>query len=194
MKGFHLSVALVLGACQVAYGLWPIPRSLQTGTSFVKLSSGFDIQTSGLKNAPDDLNDAIQRTKNHLKNDKLQRLVVGRGSVDAASVKKASSLSKLTLSLAGSGAATSIFTEATKDIGTRSESYSLSIPGDGKTATITANSTLGLLRGLTTFEQLFYDDGNGNSYTYQAPVTITNDSPAYVSFSSISWLRYSDVS
>ncbi|KAF9533274.1 beta-hexosaminidase [Crepidotus variabilis] len=180
MKSFHLSTALVLGACQVTLALWPIPRSLQTGSTIVKLSSGFDIQLSGINHAPDDLSDAIERTKSHLQNDKLQRLIVGRGAADSAKVKSAPSINKLTLSLnSGAGQAKSIFEEATKDIGTRSEGYSLSIPGDGKTATISANSTLGLLRGLTTFEQLFYDDGTGTSYTYQAPVTIQNDSPAY---------------
>jgi len=175
----HLSqftLLVALGATQ-ASALWPIPRSLQTGTSFVKLASTFDIVLDGISSPPGDLTDAIARTKYHLTNDKLERLVVGRGAADQSDVAKASSLSALKLSL--SGAVSSIMDEAIKPLGTRAEAYSLSIPADGGSATITANSTLGLFRGLTTFEQLFYFDGKDAVYTYQAPVTIT-DSPAYV--------------
>lgn len=177
----HLSqftLLAALGATQVS-ALWPIPRSLQTGTSFVKLASSFDIVLDGISSPPGDLTDAIARTKSHLTDDKLERLVVGRGAADQSDVAKASSLSALKLSLTDSTSVNSIMDEAIKPIGTRAEAYSLSVPADGGSATISANSTLGLFRGLTTFEQLFYFDGKDAVYTYQAPVTIT-DSPAYV--------------
>ena len=48
----------------------------------------------------------------------------------------------------------SITEKAMRDIRTRSEEYVLSIAADGSEATFTANSTLGLFRGLTTFTQL----------------------------------------
>lgn len=177
-----------LGVCHSTFALWPIPRSLQTGSTLVKLSSGFDIQVNGISKVPQDLQDAISRTKTRLRSDKHQRLVVGRGATDSAALTHAPSLSKLTLSLTPSagGTVNPIMQEATKDIAKRTESYSLTLPSsNGGIATITASSSLGLFRGLTTFEQLWYDDSTGVTYTYQAPVTITNDSPAFVRLSII---------
>jgi len=171
----------VLSICHSVHALWPMPRNLQTGTTLVKLAPTFDIQVQGISQVPQDLLDAISRTKTRLHSDKHQRLVVGRGATDKTALTHAPSLSKLTLSVSGSKSLQSIMHETTKDIESRSEGYSLSLPSSNSgTATITADSSLGLLRGLTTFEQLFYDDGTGVSYTYQAPVTIKNDSPAYV--------------
>ncbi|KAF8903094.1 N-acetylhexosaminidase [Gymnopilus junonius] len=183
MKLSSWSVLLVsiLGECDITLALWPIPRSLKTGTSLVKLSPVFEIQTSGISNVPADLVAAIARTKTHLATDKLERLVVGRGSVDSAALKHAPSLTRLTLGLTPSAGkkVNSIMTETTKDIALREESYSLSVPANGGFASITASTSLGLLRGLQTFEQLFYDDGAGVTYAFQAPVAITDDKPAY---------------
>ena len=163
-----------------ASALWPIPRSLQTGTTLLKLSPDFNIQLSGIY-PPQDLDDAIWRTQSRLCSDRLQRLVVGRGANDRAALKDAPSLSQLTLALTpGSPPIQSILEEATKEITTRSEAYSLTVPNtDQGVATLTANSSLGLLRGLTTFEQLWYQLSD-TVYSYQTPVQITNDSPAYV--------------
>ncbi|KAL4249823.1 Beta-hexosaminidase [Abortiporus biennis] len=157
--------------------VWPQPRNLQSGSSAVKLSNGFDISLTGIHNPPSDLVDAVSRTKTLLKNDKLERLVVGRGAADSALVSKAKSLSKLTVSLEKGAAANSITSEAQKPIGSREESYSLTVPSDGTPATLTANSTLGLLRGLTTFGQLWYESG-GSTYALDVPIHI-DDSPAF---------------
>ena len=46
----------------------------------------------------------------------------------------------------------------------------MSIAVDGSTATLTANSTLGLFRGLTTFTQLFYER-SGQIYAVEAPIS-----------------------
>lgn len=73
----------------------------------------------------------------------------------------------------------SIAEESVKEITSRSEGYTLSIPADGSSAVLTANSTLGLFRGLTTFEQLWYYY-SGTIYTLEAPIQIT-DEPAFVS-------------
>ena len=164
-----------------ASALWPMPRDLQTGTTLLKLSNKFDIQISSIPQAPQDLHDAISRTMSHLKSDQLQRLIVGRGANDSAALADAPSLARLTVSLApNSPPIKSIMEEATKEITKRIESYSLTIPDtDQGVATLTANSSLGLLRGLTTFEQLVYEV-SGIGYLHQAPVKITNDSPAYV--------------
>ncbi|KAG6899791.1 hypothetical protein C0993_006915 [Termitomyces sp. T159_Od127] len=137
-------------------GLWPIPRNLELGTRFLKLAPTFDIEIK-LNNAPQDLLDAVSRTKGYLQTDKLQRLVVGRGEKDSSAIGQALELSSLTISLSSSAEQPhSIATEATLPIGMRSEGYSLDIPSDGSPATLTANSTLGLFRGLTTFSQLCF--------------------------------------
>ena len=159
-----------------------MPRDLQTGTTLLKLSNNFDIHVcDDIPHAPKDLRDAISRTMSHLKSDQLQRLIVGRGANDSAALADAPSLARLTVSLApNSPPIKSIMEEATKEITKRSESYSFTIPDtDQGVATLTANSSLGLLRGLTTFEQLVYEVF-GIVYLHQAPVKITNDSPAYV--------------
>ncbi|PIL35146.1 hypothetical protein GSI_02935 [Ganoderma sinense ZZ0214-1] len=158
------------------FGLWPQPRSLETGSTALKLASTFDIHVD-IQHAPSDLSAAISRTKSFLKNDKLGRLVVGRGSSDSGTLKQANALKTLQLSLSEGATVRSITEEARLAIGTRSEEYVLSIPADGSAATLTANSTLGLFRGLTTFTQLFYE-WSGQIYTVEAPISIT-DSPAY---------------
>lgn len=58
------------------------------------------------------------------------------------------------------------------------ESYSLSIKLFGG-VTIAASSSIGLVRGLTTFTQLFYKHSKGGVYTPYAPVTI-EDAPKFI--------------
>ncbi|KAF2267430.1 hypothetical protein CC78DRAFT_512095 [Lojkania enalia] len=57
------------------------------------------------------------------------------------------------------------------------ESYRLSLTTDG-TVSISANSSIGLTRGLSTFTQLFYWHSQGGAYTPLAPVEIF-DSPKF---------------
>lgn len=173
-----LAVCTALGCASGVLALWPLPSSLSTGTTALKLSPAFDIHVD-VSPAPSDLSDAVSRAKSHLKTDKLGRLVVGRGASDSSAVQHAKSLSSLTISLSEGATVHSITDEARQPISARSEEYTLTIPSDGSVATLTANSTLGLYRGLTTFEQLWYDY-SGVVYTIEAPVSIT-DSPAYVS-------------
>ena len=78
--------------------LWPLPRSLETGTTMLKLAPSFDIHVN-VQHAPSDLSDAVSRTKTHLKTDKLGRLVVGRGSSDSSAIQHAESLPSLQVSL-----------------------------------------------------------------------------------------------
>jgi hexosaminidase len=107
-----------------------------------------------------------------------QRLVVDRGASDSATIHSANFLSYLELSLVEGATVLRITEESQKEISSRKESYTLSVPGDGSPAVLMANSTLGLLRGLTTFEQLWYYF-DGEVYNLEAPVEIT-DAPAYV--------------
>ncbi|KAF8526999.1 beta-hexosaminidase [Hysterangium stoloniferum] len=171
-------VLLVLAcSCQLVVGLWPMPSNLTVGSTALKLSSGFRVVVN-VKNAPSDLQSAVTRTKAFLRKDKLQRLVVGRGASDTQKVQAAKSLPSLTISITGKRAVQSISKEAMLPLEDRSEAYSLTVPSDGSSAVLTAESTLGLFRGLTTFTQLWYQFQN-TIYTVQAPIEITNDSPAF---------------
>lgn len=163
------------------FALWPLPKSITTGSTAVRLSPYFNIQVS-VEGAPSDLHDAVTRTLGYLTNDKLGRLVVGRGSGDSQAVQGSKQLSTLTLSLTSSnGTVRSISDEAKDALESRDEAYTLSVPADGSAATLKANSTLGLYRGLITFEQLWYDYEN-TTYSLEAPIQI-DDAPAYVSSS-----------
>jgi hexosaminidase len=176
------AVAVAIALSSLAGALWPMPRTLSTGSQYVKLSPAFGIHVD-IQNPPQDLLEAVDRTTSYLWNDKLGRLIVGRGSNDTSALVHAPSLSALTLSLLKGMSASPIAQEAVLPLEDRSESYSLKVPADGSCATLTANSTLGLLRGLTTFTQLWYHVA-GTVYTYEAPIEIPIDYPAYVSFPS----------
>ncbi|KIM78434.1 glycoside hydrolase family 20 protein [Piloderma croceum F 1598] len=172
-------LALILTAlvvCSPAFALWPLPKDLQTGSKALRLADDFDIQLS-VQRAPADLQAAVARTKGYLKTDKLQRLVVGRGENDRTAIKSAKELSSLTVSLTSNETVRSISEEAMDALEDRVETYSLTVPGDGSDATLKANSTLGLFRGLTTFGQLWYEFDD-ITYTLEAPIQI-KDAPAY---------------
>ncbi|KAA1473838.1 hypothetical protein DENSPDRAFT_882330 [Dentipellis sp. KUC8613] len=183
-RTLRILAAVALAIIAPANALWPQPRSLQTGTTALRLAPGFDIKLSIQHgSAPADLHDAVSRVKQQLSGDKLERLVVGRGAVDAAAVGKAKHVSSLTLELSAAKSAgvgtqvKSIAQEAIVPLEDRDEAYTLHVPADGSGAVITANSTLGLYRGLTTFGQLWYYH-DGAVYTIEAPIQIV-DSPAY---------------
>lgn len=166
----------ILAVINPALALWPRPQNADLGTTALRLSPIFEITTE-IFGAPQDLEEAIARTRSYLISDDLGRLVVGRGSSDASAVKSAKTLSKLTLSLKKGAEVKSITEEVQKSLESRDESYALTVPNNGGAATITANTTLGLLRGLTTFGQLWYTY-DGIVYSIQTPVKVT-DEPAY---------------
>lgn len=157
--------------------LWPMPSDLDVGNSFLRLSPNFSIIVD-IHDPPSDLTRALERTETYIRQDKLQRLVVGRGANDAQSIAKAAQLSRLTLSLTGKRPTQSIAAEAVLPLEDRSESYSLVVPSDGSDATLIADSTVGLFRGLTTFGQLWYQLRD-TIYAFQTPLKIENDTPAY---------------
>ena len=176
-----LLCALVLYP-KAVHALWPQPRNLQTGSGALRLDPSFAIHVAVL-NSPQDLLDAAERTRALLFTDKLGRLVVGRGADDLPVVRTRRLLSSLTLSLLNgtSGVPQPIATEATLPPGSRDEAYTLVVPSDGSGALLSASSTLGLFRGLTTFGQLWYTT-NGTVYTLGVPMAI-KDSPTYVCMS-----------
>ncbi|OJT01818.1 Beta-hexosaminidase 2 [Trametes pubescens] len=141
---------------QHALALWPIPSSLSSGTSAIKLFVDFAIHLD-IPHPPADLLSAISRTRTLLHSDTFERLVLGRASADAQAIKSAHVVTSLTVGLHPGSAARSIAEETTRSLGDKDESYELSVPDDASSATLVANTTLGLLRGLTTFEQLWYD-------------------------------------
>jgi hexosaminidase len=175
---------------EAVHALWPQPRNLQTGTDALRLDPSFAIYVN-VPNAPQDLIDAAERAREYLFTDLLGRLVVGRGADDLSAGRPANVLSNLTLNLlnCASGAPQSIMTEATLPLGSRDEAYSLIVPADGSGAVLSANSTLGLFRGLTTFSQLWYTT-NRTVYTLSVPLAI-QDSPAYVCLSALDRLSSS---
>jgi hexosaminidase len=170
-----------------ALAIWPRPQNMTTGNTALRLSSQFSIKFSGGQ-MPTDLSDAISRTENFLKTDKLQALVPDRGASSSGVVSSAHTLNSLTISLSkGSGTVKSISEDAMAGLGVADESYTLQVPQNGGTATLIANTALGLFRGLTTFGQLWYDL-EGTTYTLEAPIQI-RDAPAYVSSSSREFIR-----
>jgi hexosaminidase len=171
-----LCAAVVLLFPGAVHALWPQPRTLQTGSDALRLDPSFAIDVA-IPNAPQDLLDAADRTRALLYSDQLGRLVLGRGDGDLSAVRAAKSLCTLKLCLS-EGAPEPIAKEATLPLGSRDEAYTLVVPADGSEAVLSANSTLGLFRGLTTFGQMWYT-ASGTIYTLGAPVTI-EDSPAYV--------------
>lgn len=156
--------------------LWPQPRNITTGSKGLLLSQDFQIKTLG--NTSVDLADAVSRTQGYLKKDNLERLVVGRGSGDVSTFKDAAQLHTLTLELGSGAKGDSIAVGASLPIESRDEAYVLTVPADGSEATLSANSTLGLFRGLTTFSQLWYTYEQ-TTYAIDLPISI-QDSPAYV--------------
>ena len=170
-------VFAVLAVLNPALALWPRPQNADLGSTALRLSPGIDIITE-IHGVPQDLEEAIERTKSYLVSDKLGRLVVGRGSSDLGAVEKAKTLTKLTLSLTKGASVKSITSEVQKALESRDESYTLTVPSNGGAASITANTTLGLFRGLTTFGQLWYTY-DGIIYSIETPVQI-EDHPAYV--------------
>ncbi|PFH54030.1 glycoside hydrolase family 20 protein [Amanita thiersii Skay4041] len=170
--------ALWLAQLPSSFALWPQPQQLTTGKTPLRLANDFKIMFSdNLKDPPQDLKEAAGRAKEHLHKDRLQALVPDRGASSAGAISGAKHLSSLSLALGYQTKLKSIAEEAVAPLESRVEGYTLTVPGEGGQATLQANSSLGFLRGLTTFEQLWYELQN-TTYTLQAPINIV-DKPAY---------------
>jgi hexosaminidase len=156
--------------------LWPIPQHISTGSSAVKLAPDFAIDLP--KSYPPDLHDAAARTAHFLHADKLARLVPGRGASDVSTLAHAGALHALDVALAhGAPVTHGIAAETLRALGSADEAYNLTVPASGR-ARLTARSALGLLRGLTTFSQLWYTYEE-DVYSLIAPIEI-EDKAAYV--------------
>ena len=171
------NLLVTVAAVSSAAALWPMPRSLTTGFTPLKLSDDFAIRLD-IPNPPNDVVVAVATANAQLRDDAFQRLVVGRATADAAVIAHASTLQSLSISLTEDAAVRPIAVEAIVPFESRSESYQMNIPHNGRQATLTANSTLGLFRGLTTFTQMWYSSSSGK-YLLDAPIDIV-DMPAFV--------------
>lgn len=178
--------ALCLLPCVAS--LWPMPRTFDAGNNTLQLSPDFSIHVT-FNNPSQDLQNALSATNLRLKTDKFERLVVGRGKTDAKAIQGVPQLHTLELSLLSKNES-SIASELALPLESRSESYELTVPSDGSPATLNANSSLGLFRGLTTFGQMWYSY-NGEKYMLASPLEI-RDEPAFVRSILFISLRISD--
>jgi hexosaminidase len=135
----------------------PLPTNYTIGQEVICLASDFQITVD--QSASQDLHDAIGRTLEHLQGCKHEYLSIYHGSEFFPNGQECQNwLSTLVLSFeGGSYSSSSILDGAIQKPEDRIdwESYHLTVPTNG-TATLSSVSALGLFRGLTTFETLFY--------------------------------------
>jgi hexosaminidase len=180
----------------------PLPTSFTVGFTPIIISPNLTINlvTSGgvAISPPFDLGEAIERTKGHIFQTRHQYLSPTRGSEFFDTVPAATSvpvLTNISLQLKSHDLDTPSLTiaqcaHAAVEDRSELETYRLTI-SDGAHCLISSNSTLGLLRGLTTFEQLIYhlplghgdkaetgESGLGKLYAPHAPYEI-KDRPAF---------------
>lgn len=134
----------------------PIPSSFTSANQTLCLSTDFAIRAP--RHAPQDLLGASARTEERVRNTTHTYLSTNGGAEFVNPDKPCETfLSELILVLEADFEGRSIFEDATTELEDRTalETYHLRIPLNGP-AVLEANSSLGLFRGLTTFEQLFY--------------------------------------
>ncbi|WYZ34953.1 hypothetical protein EsH8_I_001229 [Colletotrichum jinshuiense] len=188
----RLFVLLSLALSQVNAGIWPAPKKLSAGKSVLFISQTLEITYNGGSlpytygyspapgstfNSKDIVQGGVSRAmgaifqqnfvpwKFHEKNSQFEPDVY---AADKKSVKS------LQITQTGEDKPGTFKPVA----GEVDESYALNITEDGS-ATIVAKSSIGVLRGLETFVQLFYQHTTGTSwYTPLAPIAI-EDEPVY---------------
>lgn len=138
----------------------PLPTEYTTGDQVICLSPEFQIileAKSGYP-LPHDLKKAVQRTQDGIWAIKHRYLSIERGGEFFTSGEGCDyTLSMLKVIVEPDGHVDSIMDSAIRSAEERPdlEAYSLSVP-IGSHATISSRTVLGALRGLTTFENLFY--------------------------------------
>ncbi|TQV91178.1 hypothetical protein V2A60_009368 [Cordyceps javanica] len=185
----------ILSAIGPAGAIWPIPRESSTGHEVLFLSPDIQVTFNGgplsraaatnttTTTATDDgdhglIRDAVNRTLDAIFHHGLVPWMLREANSDYEPAPGSGSGSVKTLALRQTGRDARRPTFETMD-----ESYALDLTTAGD-ASIAANTTIGLLRGLETFTQLFYrhssssaEDGGGAYYTDLAPVSV-RDAPA----------------
>ncbi|KUI66373.1 Beta-hexosaminidase 2 [Cytospora mali] len=172
-------------------GLWPIPQpTFESGTTPLFINEDIAVTYNGasLSFKVDDYEPTafsssqvtaagISRALDNIFNKNfVPWMLVPRNSLSTYEPSVNASvglISSLDITLAGDN---TTFDATATDV---DESYSLSISEDGA-AKLSANSTFGILHGLETFSQLFYEHSAGDAwYLVNAPIDI-EDSPTYV--------------
>lgn len=142
----------------------PLPTQYTTGQDVLCLSPHFEIQLDpSLKGreTPEDMRRAIKRTEEGLWTNRHQYLSIQRGAefFPSDNLKDGCrhSLRTLRISVEGDDEIKPIMNSAIRPAEERPdlERYTLSVPLSGP-AVLKAPTALGVLRGLTTFENLFY--------------------------------------
>jgi hexosaminidase len=184
----HIVTTPVVALKQSDLRVLPLPKSYTTGSTILCLSPEFTFTYADNlhHNAPKDLQDAARRTIEEIWRSKHQYLSPDRGAgffFSEEGVRNGNGcemyLDEVTLHLDGDGNVASIFDEAIRPVEDRVEleRYTLSIPLEGS-AEIRSKSTLGLYRGLTTFQQLFYhlpqSSSSSSSSQTQLPLSRPN--------------------
>ncbi|GAA5909082.1 beta-N-acetylhexosaminidase [Sporobolomyces salmoneus] len=191
-----VTLLLALTTAQTGNALWPKPQSFVNGTTPLRLAPTFDIWYSPAtgrspQEPPQDLARAMKRALGQITKDKHRRLNVERGEDDRSGVEQSVALDRLEVVLIASKVTpASISEEINKPYSELNEAYELSLPHDstsgGKIAILSANSTLGLARGLQIFTQLVYwlpgsqNEGGGEGILYipNSPLHVL-DEPAF---------------
>ncbi|KAK2766307.1 N-acetyl-glucosamine-6-phosphate deacetylase [Arachnomyces sp. PD_36] len=187
MKLLHLTS--LAGLISTSLALWPEPKEYKLGESTLWLAKDFQFsleasgakkrttksRSSALPSVDEIIDAAIDRTqkeisqtefvpwKFHPRNVTFEPDSKGQGTTISQVVIKQGQEETF---------------NSTRDFLTKDESYGIEISEDGE-AVITSSTAIGTLRGLQTFQQLFYAHSSGNGvYTPYAPVSIT-DSPKW---------------
>lgn len=178
-------VALILALlAQNVTALWPKPTSLTAGdVEVIRLHPTFRINPPKDCWIPADLLQTIDTTTKHIRNDKLSPLRLDVVSLEAQAAATNQYIKHLNLQVTCSQVKQTIANHVKKPLEQWDESYTLDIRPDQHDATISANSTLGLLRGLQTFSQLVFTsstmpNGKPVRYLLNAPRHIS-DRPAF---------------
>lgn len=147
-----LRLTSLLFAAGVVTAIWPRPQHLSEGTTPLLLSPAFQIQFAAGP-IPHDVDKVRERAERSLLSLSLRHLSVDEGR--ELLTRAASTVHSLQVELV-SAAWTSLLEDVTADhFRPSDESYELDLRSNGL-PTLRVNSTLGLLRGLTTWEQLWY--------------------------------------
>lgn len=165
-------ICLAAGSFLPVGAVWPVPSgACSAGSTAVLVSDDFEIVFSRSFehqfNVPSDLAASIARATGYLAHDGFRRVVVGRGEEDRPLLRQSHTLSRLELILRpaanGSLALNSLRDEVHKPYEDLNEEYELQIPSESDpggpgdfVGTLSAETSLGLLRGLQTFVQLVY--------------------------------------
>lgn len=134
--------------------MFPLPSKSRTGASVIGIDDGFVIAWDKAKQPAQDLVNAITRTNRAVLQTTHRFLSPDRGASLSRDCTVRLGTMIVVLDSEDPG---SIMSETLKPLRERREAYTLVVPNDGQNpAIIRSTSSLGIFRGLTTFEQLFY--------------------------------------